>query len=59
MLETIALWWCYAMGATAAAGLYGLTFLWAFDRLTMTFQVKKTFIEWLLDRRAAARKPAN
>lgn len=60
MLEIIALWWCYAMGATAALGLYAVTFLWAFDRLLTAFKVKRKFLEWVFDRGAiTTRKPAH
>jgi hypothetical protein len=45
-LETIALWWCYLFGATAALALYAVFALWTMDKLAEMFRVKKAIVEW-------------
>lgn len=45
-LETVALWWCYLTGATAAIGLYGLIAMWAIDQITAAFKVKGQILQW-------------
>lgn len=56
MVETIALWWCYAVGGTAALGVYGVVFMWAADKVIEAFKLKRLFLTWYGDHLRAEKK---
>lgn len=53
MLETIALWWCYAFGAAAALILLAVTWMFAIDKLVELFKVKRAILDWAWHRAKA------